>query len=291
MISYKLEFEEWGVKMIEHALAIENKIQEAAKKIEAVLGSSCQIGIILGSGLTDFVDELENKTSLSYTEIPNFPTTSVSGHGDRLTTGYLGEKKILVMEGRFHYYEGYEMSQVIFPIRVMQRLGVKTLIITNSAGGINPSLYKGKLLLIKDHINFMGASPLRGANLPEWGERFPDMTNVYTPALRDLAKRVAAEEGIDLAEGVYTALAGPNYETPAEVRFFGMIGSDVVGMSTVPEAIAASQLGMDILGISRVSNMAAGNGEGPLNHMDVLQRSSEERTKFVRLLKAIIHAM
>lgn len=274
--------------MPEKPQIIERKIHESADKIAAFMDPPFEIGVILGSGLGEFSQRVNNSKAMLYRQIPHFPVTSVSGHGDCLISGTLAGKRLLIMEGRFHYYEGHTIGQVVFPVRVMAQLGVKTLLITNSAGGVNTNFKRGQLMLLKDHINLMGTSPLRGGILPSWGPRFPDMTEVYDKELRDLAHRTAARLGIVLEEGVYAALAGPNYETPAEIRFLEMIGADAVGMSTVPEAIVARQHGIRVLGLSCISNLAAGKAEQPLCHEEVLETAAMTRKDFVRLLEGII---
>lgn len=268
----------------------QNKIQEAAAFIEKALPPPYDIALILGSGLGGFARQLKGGQSLDYGSIPHFVSSSVAGHQGRLWRGTLGQRPLLIMEGRFHYYEGYSMEQVVFPIRVLAHLGLKNLIVTNAAGGIHEDFTPGQLMLITDHINLMGASPLRGGHIPQWGARFPDLSRAYTPQLQALARKTAAKLNIPLAEGVYVAVAGPNYETPAEIRFFEKIGGDAVGMSTVPEVMAAAQAGLSILGISCISNLAAGKSAAPLSHEEVLAASQRLAGDFEALLKGIVAA-
>ncbi len=251
-------------------------IEEAAAAVRRPLTDLPQVGIILGSGLGGVAEAVEAAAVIPYTEIPHFPQVTVEGHAGRLVIGRLEGQTVMVMQGRAHYYEGYSMARLTLPIRVMQVLGVETLIVTNAAGGLNPGFSPADVMIIRDHINLIGMagqSPLRGPNLDRFGPRFPDMTRAYDPALRALALQVAREAGIPVHEGVYVCLAGPNFETPADVRFLRMIGADAVGMSTVPEVIVARHGGMRVLGISGISNVLTGEDEpaAETTHEEVLE--------------------
>jgi purine-nucleoside phosphorylase len=242
--------------------------------------------VILGSGLGDFAEELAEPVILPYAEIPHFPVSTVAGHAGRLVCGKLGEKKILAMQGRFHFYEGYPMEEVVFPVRVMAMLGIRRLIVTNAAGGVNPDFHPGELMLITDHINFMGTNPLIGANDDQLGPRFPDMSHAYDEQGLALARRAAQQAGIPLREGVYAAFTGPSYETPAEIRMVRTWGADAVGMSTVPEVIAANHAGMRVTGLSCITNLAAGMQKS-LNHEEVMATSARVKDDFKRLLTVL----
>lgn len=236
-----------------------NEYDEAAAFIRGRTRHRPVVGLILGSGLSPLADQIEEADRIPYGEIPNFPVSTVAGHAGRLVIGRLAGVDVCVMQGRFHFYEGYTMQQVTLPVRVMQRLGIGTLVVTNAAGGINQSFSVGDLMLIEDHINFLGMTgqnPLYGPNLDEFGTRFPPANRIYTRRLRDLARRVAGELDLPLQRGVYTVLSGPNFETAAEVRMLRILGTDAVGMSTVPETLVAHHAGMDVLGISTITNVA-----------------------------------
>ncbi len=244
---------------IEYSLPTKQHFQEAANYILAQTQYRPQIGIILGSGINQLADAVEQTDTIPYTDIPHFVSSTVQGHAGRLVAGVLENHNVLVMQGRIHYYEGYSMQQVTLPIRVMHLLGIETLIVTNAAGGIAPHLQAGELMLITDHLNLIGMAglnPLIGPNDPDLGPRFPDMSQVYDPELCQLARQVARAEQIPLQEGVYICLAGPSFETPADIRFLRAIGADAVGMSTVPEVTVARHMGMRVLGISGISNIA-----------------------------------
>ncbi|MFS8628767.1 MAG: purine-nucleoside phosphorylase [Limnochordales bacterium] len=264
------------------------RVREAAAYIANKTALRPQVGLILGSGLGGLAEEIEDATILPYGDIPHFPQSTVPGHKGRLVIGRLAGAPVVAMQGRFHYYEGYSMEQVVRPVRVMAQLGVKTLIVTNAAGGVNESFSPGDLMLIVDHINLFGTNPLIGPNEEAFGPRFPDMTEAYDKRLRALALQAAEELGIRLQQGVYMGLSGPTYETPAEIRAFRVLGADAVGMSTVPEVIAARHLGLRVLGISCVTNMAAGILPEPLSHEDVVRVSAEVGPKFSALIKAIL---
>ncbi|MGI6021065.1 MAG: purine-nucleoside phosphorylase [Lachnospiraceae bacterium] len=243
--------------------------------------------IILGSGLGEYAENLKDADIINYEDIPNFPRSTVEGHKGR----FVINDDIICMQGRVHYYEGYSMEEVTFPTRVLSLLGVRTLIVTNAAGGINKNFDIGDLMLITDHINFMGMNPLRGANKDRFGVRFPDMSEAYSLRLRETAAKKARELGIVLREGVYIAMSGPSYETPAEIRMAGIMGADAVGMSTVPEVIVAKHCGMEVLGITCVSNLAAGISEKPLSMEDVLEASIMVKDKFLRLIDGILEEL
>ncbi|MDR3586584.1 MAG: purine-nucleoside phosphorylase [Desulfosporosinus sp.] len=250
-----------------------------------------ELGVILGSGLGAFADLVEEKVMIAYKDIPHFPTSTVEGHAGQLVFGKVQGRSVVVMQGRFHYYEGYTMQEVTFPIRVMQVLGVTGLIVTNAAGGINSAFQAGNLVLIKDHLNLMGDNPLRGANLANLGPRFPDLSEGYNLEWRQKAIEIAKELGINPQEGVYVAVSGPNYETPAEIRYLRTIGADMVGMSTVPEVIAANHGGMRVLGISCVTNMAAGILPQKLNHAEVMETAERVGKQFVSFVQALVRAL
>lgn len=266
------------------------KIKEAADFIANKINRP-EIGLVLGSGLGDLVEQIEDPKIIPYQEIPHFPVSTVSGHAGRLVGGIIKGKNVVAMQGRFHYYEGYSLTEVTFPIRVMQKLGIRTLIVTNAAGGLNPDFQPGDLMLITDHINFLGINPLRGKNYSELGPRFPDMTEAYDPFLRQLARKAAQSLGITLQEGVYAWVGGPSYETPAEVRMLQMLGGDAVGMSTVPEVIVANHGGMKVLGLSCITNVAAGLGHTKLDHREVVETAQRGGQNFQRLICEIINSM
>ncbi len=264
------------------------KARESAQYIQGRLTGKPAIGIILGSGLGILADELEDSVVIKYSDIPNFPVSTVEGHAGEMISGRLMGKLVICMKGRFHYYEGYDMREVSFPIRVMKLLGVNDILVTNAAGGINKSFEPGDLMIIKDHIKFFSDTPLRGRNIDEMGVRFPDMSDAYTRRLRDMAKTVSKKAGVELKEGVYAFMSGPTYETPAEIRALAVMGADAVGMSTVPEVIVAAHSGMRVLGISCISNMAAGILDQPLNHQEVMDTANRVRDKFLKVVKTCI---
>jgi len=250
-----------------------------------------KIGIVLGSGLGAFADELAFATRIPYRKIPNFPRSTIEGHAGALVIGKVGEVPVAAMQGRVHLYEGYSAKDVAFPLRVLGQVGVRAAILTNAAGAINLDYRQGALVLISDHINLQGTNPLMGPNDERFGVRFPDMTQAYWKPYREIALREAKGLGIVLQEGVYAALAGPSFETPAEIRYLKTIGADLVGMSTVPEVIAARQMGMRVLGISCATNMAAGILEQPLSHAEVMEGSERVKEHFIALLQAVIPAI
>ncbi|MGE7932513.1 purine-nucleoside phosphorylase [Viridibacillus arvi] len=249
------------------------------------------IGLILGSGLGTLADEIENPFKIPYSEIPNFAKSGAIGHANELVIGELKGKTVVAMKGRFHYYEGFTLDEVTFPVRVMKALGVEELIITNACGAVNTSFNPGDLMLITDHINLVSTNPLIGPNNDELGTRFPDVSEVYNRNLRNIASKVATEQNIALQEGVYAWWSGPAYETPAEIRMIRTLGADAVGMSTVPEAIVAIHGNMKVLGISCLTNMACGILDQPLNHDEVIEVASRVRTQFVDLIKGVLEEM
>lgn len=264
------------------------KINECIEFINKKIPTKPQVGLILGSGLGGLADKIENPIKISYGDIPNFPVSTVEGHAGQLVIGQLGDKQVIAMQGRFHFYEGYSLRDVTFPIRVMIGLGIKNLIVTNAAGGSNRDFKPGDLMLITDHINYTGENPLHGNNFDELGPRFLDMTYAYNKGLLEIAKNSGCKLNIDLKEGVYMWFTGPTYETPAEVRLAITLGADAVGMSTVPEVIVANHQGVKVLGISCITNMAAGILDQPLNHEEVVTTSIMVKDKFESLIIEIL---
>ncbi|MFK8242899.1 MULTISPECIES: purine-nucleoside phosphorylase [unclassified Facklamia] len=246
-----------------------------------------QIALILGSGLGELADEIESPIAIPYEEIPNFPVSTVAGHAGKLIYGTLEGKKVIALQGRFHYYEGYDLQTVTYPVRIFKELGVQTVVVTNAAGGVNEKFSPGDLMIITDHLNITGENPLIGANIEEHGPRFVDMTETYSKRGQQLLKEVAADINVNLQEGVYTWFTGPTYETPAEIRYARAIGGDAVGMSTVPEAIVAKHAGMEVIGISCITNLAAGM-QVSLNHEEVMEYSQKAKPQFKKLLRGLI---
>ena len=266
-------------------------IRTAAEAIRQAVGEA-DIGVVLGSGLGDYVEALGDAKYIDYKDIPGFPVSTAPGHAGRWWAGTLHGKRVCMMQGRFHSYEGYDLSEVTMPVRVMALLGVKTLILTNAAGGVNLTFKPGDLMIITDCINFSGKNPLTGPNLDEFGPRFPDMSHAYAPELAALCEKQAARLGIDtVRKGVYCWFNGPCYETPAEIRMARVLGVDAVGMSTVPETIVASHCGLKVLGVSCITNMAAGILDQPLNHKEVVEVAERVKSTFRSLLDATIEAM
>ena len=263
-------------------------INQAVEFIRSKSSIQPEVGVILGSGLGNVVDAVDIETAIPYSDIPGAKASTVLGHQGRMILGRAGQLPVAIMQGRVHFYEGYEMSEVMFLARVLGRLGVKKLIVTNAAGGINTSYQPGDLMLISDHINFMGMNPLRGPNVEDLGVRFPDMSEAYPESLRNMAKEVARDLGLKLQEGVYLALSGPTYETPAEIRAFRIIGADAVGMSTAPEVIAASHMQIPVLGISCITNMAAGILKQKLNHQEVIDTTTRVQKEFTALVLGVL---
>lgn len=249
-----------------------------------------EIALVLGSGLGEFTKNLEG-IQIPYSDIPNFKSSTVQGHKGSLFFGELFGKKVVIMQGRLHFYEGYELTDITFPIKVFKILGVKTLILTNAAGSLKKELAPSDLMLICDHINFTAKNPLIGKNDDTLGERFPDMSDIYTSSLRGLVKTCAKEENIDLKEGVYLMTTGPSYETPAEVNMFGVFGADAVGMSTVPEAVVSNYLGLQTIGISLITNYASGISKEKLSHKEVVEMGKIATEKFTKLVNAIINKL
>jgi purine-nucleoside phosphorylase len=247
-----------------------------------------KVAVVLGSGLGAFADELKDSVAIPYGDIPNFPRSTAVGHAGRLVVGRIGDLTVAVMQGRVHSYEGYSSREAGFPVRVLGRMGIKSLVLTNAAGGINSAYGEGALVAISDHINLQGSNPLNGPNDERFGPRFPGMSEAYSKVFRGIAQDVGGKLGIDVKEGVYAALPGPSYETPAEIRFLRTIGADLVGMSTVPEVIVARHMGMKVLGISCVTNMAAGLGEGEIHHEEVLEMGERVRGTLLALLAGVL---
>jgi purine-nucleoside phosphorylase len=270
--------------------SIFDRAQTSARHIRERIARDIDVAVVLGSGLGSFADTLEDKIVIPYEEIPDFERSTVEGHSGRLIVGNLPSTNVnvAVMQGRFHYYEGYSLEEVTLPIRAFGAMGLKKIALTNAAGGVNPEFKRGDIMLISDHINLMMISPLRGKHDARLGDRFPDMTEVYSREYRRIAREVAAEIGLELREGVYLALQGPNYETPAEIRMMRALGADAVGMSTVPEAIVAKQMGMTTLGVSLITNPAAGIEDSPINHAEVMEIGQRVSKEFSELLTRII---
>jgi purine-nucleoside phosphorylase len=263
-------------------------IEEARAFLDTRLPARPRIAVVLGSGLGDFAGELEGAVRIPYREIPHWPAATAIGHAGELIFGRLGGLDLAVMAGRVHLYEGYSPQQVTFGVRVLGSLGIRSLVLTNAAGGINLEYSRGALVLIRDHINLQGSNPLVGENLDRFGPRFPDMSEAYSRRCREIARDAAAELVIELKEGIYAALLGPSYETPAEIRYLRIIGADLVGMSTAAEAIVAGHMGIEVLGISCVTNMAAGILPQKLSHQEVLETGAAVRGTFIRLLRAVL---
>lgn len=264
------------------------KYRIAAEYIRERIKQPPKTAVILGSGLGPLVNDIHQPTEIDYADIPGFPHTTVKGHAGKLVSGTLGGRQILAMKGRFHYYEGWDISQVVFHIRVFKLLGVSNLIVTNAAGGINTSFAPGDLMLIRDHISFFAPSPLRGENIDEFGPRFPDMCDAYDPDAAAMTREIAGRRGIALKEGVYAFAQGPMFETPAEIRALRVLGADAVGMSTVPEVIMARHCGIKVLGISCITNMAAGVLGQKLNHEEVIETAGKIEKDFAWLVTQIV---
>jgi purine-nucleoside phosphorylase len=269
-------------------MAYYDDVREAADTIRAKCTEIPDIAVVLGSGLGDFADTLAGGVSIAYGDLPHWPASAVIGHDGRLVIGSIGGRQAIALAGRSHAYEGHDPRTVTFAVRALGVLGVKTLLLTNAAGGINTSFTQGALMVIDDHINLTGSNPLVGANDERFGPRFPDMSDVYSRRLRGIADQAGKALGMTLPHGVYVGLLGPSYETPAEIRFLRTIGADAVGMSTVPEAIAARHMGMEVLGISCITNMAAGVLPRPLDHREVMETARRVREQFIALLQEIV---
>ncbi|MCA9838854.1 MAG: purine-nucleoside phosphorylase [Trueperaceae bacterium] len=268
------------------------QVQETVKAIRERCALTPQLALVLGSGLGGLADVVEDSVKLSYSDLSHFPVTTAQSHKGRLVMGFLSGKPVVMMQGRLHYYEGYSMAQVVFPIRVMQALGASTLLVTNAAGGLEPSFKAGDLMLISDHINLFGTNPLLGKNDERFGPRFPDMSDAYDKHLQKLALSTAKNLDIDLKQGVYVGTAGPTFETSAERRFMRVIGGSSVGMSTVPEVIAANHLGMSVLGFSAITNVATGEADQPEDDPDeVVRVAGQIGERLERLVRGVIQAL
>lgn len=263
-------------------------ISAAVAELSPLCGQNCRIGLILGSGLGDYAEGLLHKRAVSYADIEGYPTASVAGHAGRFVVGDKFGKRVIAMQGRFHYYEGYPQGAVALGVRTMKRLGVTHLLVTNAAGGVDTSLSPGTLMLVSDHINFSGNNPLIGKNDDSFGPRFPDQSNVYDRELRKSALAAAKRAGIELVEGVYMMFSGPTFETPAEIRMARVLGAAAVGMSTVPEAVVATHCGMRVLGVSLITNMAAGVLDQPLSHEEVFAAAKSASGEFTKLIDTIL---
>jgi len=270
---------------------LREQLDRAATYVRTRARSTPHLAIILGSGLGALADQIEAEARIPYAEIPAFPRSTVEGHAGRLILGRLEGKTVVAMQGRVHFYEGYTLAEVVFPVRVMRRLGASVLLVSNAAGGINRQWHRGDLMIIADHINFMGSNPLLGPNDFEIGPRFPDMSQAYDPDLVALAERAALAEGIPVRKGVYVGVHGPSYETPAELRMLGRWGADAVGMSTVPEVIAARHMGMRVVGITAITDMATGEQILPVSHEEVMAAARELEPRFIRLVRRIVREM
>jgi purine-nucleoside phosphorylase len=263
-------------------------IKEAVAAIQERTGTVPEIGMILGSGLGDLADEITGAVVIDYADIPNFPQSTVEGHAGKLVIGDLEGRKVVAMQGRFHYYEGYSMQDVVLPVYVMHQLGVKLLVVTNACGGMNPQFTAGDLMIIEDHINFTGDNPLRGPNLEELGPRFPDMSRSYTPELVRFAIQTAQQLDINVQKGVYVGISGPNFLPKAELSMLAKLGADAVGMSTVPEVIASSHAGLQVLGISCVTDMAIADELEGISHEEVMEVAARTKPKFISFVKQLI---
>lgn len=267
------------------------KIKATASFIKERIQASPEVGIILGTGLGGLVNEIEVIDSIPYTEIPNFPVSTVDGHAGRLIYGKLGDTEVLAMQGRFHYYEGYDMKEVTFPVRVMKFVGVNNLFVSNASGGLNPDWHVGEIVLLTDHINFFPEHPLRGKNINELGPRFPDMSKPYSTRLRNKAKLIALQHSIDVKEGVYVGVSGPTFETPAEYKMFRILGGDVVGMSTVPEVIVARHMDMRVFGISIVTDSGVPGEIVEISHEEVQEVAMKAEPKMTLIMKELIQSI
>jgi purine-nucleoside phosphorylase len=267
------------------------QVEETASWLRQKAGAAPDVVVVLGSGLGDFAETLQERQTFAYGDIPNWPASAVVGHAGKLSIGTLRGRRVAALSGRVHYYEGHDLRTVTFAMRAVGRLGIRTVILTNAAGGINPAFKPGTLMLMDDHINLLGSNPLVGVNDDRFGPRFPDMTMVYSKRLRDLAFEAARARKLALAHGVYAAVHGPSYETPAEIRYLRAIGADAVGMSTAPEAIVARHMGLEVLGISCITNPAAGVLPQPLVHDEVMEVARRVRAEFASLLEGVIERL
>jgi purine-nucleoside phosphorylase len=271
--------------------SFQNKVNEATNFVRSRIKHKPYIGLVMGTGLGEGVDSIKEAVSVDYRDVPGFPVSTVAGHRGRLISGHLKGKPVLAMQGRFHYYEGYSMKEVTFPIRVMQLLGVKTLIVSNASGGIHPLFVPGDIMIITDHINLTGGNPLIGPNVNDWGPRFPDMTQVYDRGLMAMAEAAALENGIRVQKGVYVGLAGPSLETRAEIRFLKTIGADAVGLSTIPEVIAAVHAGMAILGLSVITNMNLPDNPKPCQVGEVIATAERAAPRLQAIIEGVIEKL
>jgi purine-nucleoside phosphorylase len=271
-----------------NSLTLYERAQEAARLIRSRTSAEVSVAIVLGSGLGAFAEDLTKATEIRYDEIPGFARATVEGHAGRLVIGKAGDVTVAAMQGRFHFYEGYSLQDVTFPIRVLKLLGVRTVVLTNAAGSLNVEFTPGSLMVISDHVNLLGDNPLRGENDEQFGPRFPDMTTVYAPEFQNVVIEAGSAMGIELRRGIYAALSGPSYETPAEIHMVRTLGADAVGMSTVPEAIVARHMGMNVVGISCITNLAAGVSNRPIDHSQVMAIGERVRGDFTELLRRIV---
>ena len=269
-------------------MTLQEKILSAAQFLRSRIPFTPEIALVLGSGLGDFADSLEDSVRIPYADIPNFPQPTVEGHTGAFVFGHKQGRQVVALQGRLHYYEGFTQQELTLPIRVLAAIGIKSLVLTNAAGGVNLNFHPGDLMLIADHINFSGSNPLIGPNLDAFGPRFPDVSDLYPKALRAAIREKAEAAGIALQQGVYLMYSGPNYETPAEIRAFRLLGADAVGMSTVPEALVAGHCGLQVVGISCITNMAAGVLPVKLSHAEVMETANLVHDKFHKLVDLIL---
>ena len=267
------------------------RVMDAVDFIKKIYTPVPQVGVVLGSGLGEFAESVAEPTSIAYADVPHFKTVSVAGHAGRLVLGNIGPVSVAVLQGRLHYYEGHDIADVVFPVRVLAKLGIRSLLLTNAAGGINPAFQPGNLMIIRDHINLTGLNPLRGANDERLGPRFPDMSAAYDPAIQEIIAAALEEGGLPGRRGVYAGLIGPSYETPAEIHTLAALGADAVGMSTVSEAICARHMGMRVAGISCITNLAAGISAQPLSHREAIETAERVKADVIRLLSRVIPRM
>ena len=265
-----------------------DRAEHAARIIRSRTTETPRVAIVLGSGLGGFADDFDEPVGIPYQEIPGFARSTAEGHAGRLVIGKVDQVPLIAMQGRVHFYEGYSLEQVTFPIRAFKLLGIKTLILTNAAGGVNVQLTQGALMVLSDHVNLMGDNPLRGPNDSRFGPRFPDLTSAYSPELQEIVVEEAKALGVEIRRGIYAALSGPSYETPAEIHLLRALGADAVGMSTVPEVIVARQMNIEVLGISCITNMAAGISDQPINHEEVMATGDRVRETFTQLLRRVV---
>lgn len=269
-------------------MEVKEIIEQCVKAIREITEFEPEIGMILGSGLGDYADRIEEPIVIPYSQLPGFPVSTVSGHAGQFVMGTHMGKRVIAMQGRVHYYEGYSQKLITLPIRIMKKLGVQKMILTNAAGGVNLDYKPGTLMVLADHINYSGSNPLLGENLDEFGPRFPDVSRVYPATYREQLKAAAEKNGIYLEEGIYMMFSGPCYETPAEVRMARVLGADAVGMSTVPEGIVCAHCQIPVIGISCITNMAAGILDQPLDHKEVVETATRVKTEFIKVLDLIL---